>query len=221
VASIFFEKDLYNAFDANEEALAAGKRVTLTLPITGTFADDDVITALNLMVTHGNNASTFSGRFIALSNVELLAHIEGKPVIENVVAGNCLNNGSYDEVIYCSTCGEELSRKTIVTEKSSHNIVIDKAVEPTYTQTGLTEGSHCDVCGEVFVAQEVIPALDYNPADLNCDESVNSLDLIMIKKLIFESKVDVINKNSGDVNGDGNINILDYIAVYKTAFEID
>jgi len=215
------QQDLYNAFDANEEALAAGKRVTLTLPITGTFADDDVITALNLMVTHGNNASTFSGRFIALSNVELLAHIEGKPVIENVVAGNCLNNGSYDEVIYCSTCGEELSRKTIVTEKSSHNIVIDKAVEPTYTQTGLTEGSHCDVCGEVFVAQEVIPALDYNPADLNCDESVNSLDLIMIKKLIFESKVDVINKNSGDVNGDGNINILDYIAVYKTAFEID
>ena len=32
-------------------------------------------------------------------------------------------------------------------------------MEPTATQTGLTEGSHCAVCGETLKAQEVIPAL--------------------------------------------------------------
>ena len=63
---------LYSAFDANKEALSQGKRVTLNLPISGTFKEGDVITAVNLMVTHGANAAAFNGKFIALSNVELL-----------------------------------------------------------------------------------------------------------------------------------------------------
>lgn len=40
-----------------------------------------------------------------------------------------------------------------------HNVVIDKAKPATTTETGLTEGKHCDVCGKVLVAQEVTPKL--------------------------------------------------------------
>ncbi len=42
-----------------------------------------------------------------------------------------------------------------------HTPVVDEAVEPTCTSTGLTEGSHCSECGEIIVAQQEIPILDH------------------------------------------------------------
>ena len=58
---------------------------------------------------------------------------------------------------------------------AGHNPVTDAAVEPTCTETGLTEGSHCSVCGEVITEQTVIPVkghtMDYvAAADSSCTE---------------------------------------------------
>jgi len=44
----------------------------------------------------------------------------------------------------------------------AHTIVNDKAVAPSCTETGLTEGSHCEVCGEVLVAQQTVAALGHD-----------------------------------------------------------
>ncbi len=43
-----------------------------------------------------------------------------------------------------------------------HTIVNDKAIAPTCTETGLTEGSHCSSCGDILVEQQVIEALGHN-----------------------------------------------------------
>lgn len=42
-----------------------------------------------------------------------------------------------------------------------HTSTIDKAVLPTCTTTGLTEGEHCTACGEIIIAQNVIEALGH------------------------------------------------------------
>ena len=44
---------------------------------------------------------------------------------------------------------------------NGHTPVDDPAVDPTCTEPGLTQGSHCSVCNAVLVRQEEIPALDH------------------------------------------------------------
>ncbi|MBQ7521727.1 MAG: hypothetical protein IJU14_02480, partial [Clostridia bacterium] len=41
-------------------------------------------------------------------------HTAGEPVRENEVAPTYESEGSYEEVVYCSICGEEISRQTVV-----------------------------------------------------------------------------------------------------------
>ena len=41
---------------------------------------------------------------------------------------------------------------------TGHTVVTDEAVASTCTKTGLTEGNHCSVCGEVLTAQEEVAA---------------------------------------------------------------
>ena len=65
---------------------------------------------------------------------------------------------------HCSGCNKDFdSDKVEITDlvipATGHTPVTDPAVPATYEATGLTEGSHCSVCGAVIVAQEVVPML--------------------------------------------------------------
>jgi len=69
---------------------------------------------------------------------------------------------------YCADCAKyfinaeatnEIAYIDTVISATGHTTVVDEAVAPSYTQTGLTEGSHCGVCGEVIMAQETVPML--------------------------------------------------------------
>lgn len=47
-----------------------------------------------------------------------------------------------------------------------HTLVTDEAVAATCTETGLTEGKHCSVCGEVTRKQRVIPATGHTESTI-------------------------------------------------------
>ena len=89
------------------------------------------------------------------------AHNAGTPVRENEKDSNCTQAGSYDLVVYCTLCNKEISRTPQTIAAKGHTEVIDKAVDPTCTTTGLTEGKHCSVCGEVLKEQQVVDALGH------------------------------------------------------------
>lgn len=59
--------------------------------------------------------------------------------------------------------GKEASISISVHDCSLHK-VIDKAVEATTTEDGLTEGSHCAICNRIIEEQKVIPKLSSTPA---------------------------------------------------------
>ena len=53
-------------------------------------------------------------------------HTPGQPVIENELHPDCVNDGQYDTVVYCTECMEVISRKTTYLPIGEHNYVKGK-----------------------------------------------------------------------------------------------
>ncbi|MCR5104366.1 MAG: leucine-rich repeat protein [Eubacterium sp.] len=84
------------------------------------------------------------------------------------VIGHSWDEGTVTTPAGCTTDGVKTFRctrpgcnetKNETIKAQGHKVVIDRAVVPTYTSTGLTEGSHCSKCKTVLVRQEIVPKL--------------------------------------------------------------
>jgi len=82
-------------------------------------------------------------------------HVAGEVKIENVVKATCTTDGKHDEVVYCSVCGEEMSRKTIIDKATGHKegdwVVLQ---ESNCFVQGL-KGIKCVNCGEVLKSEKL------------------------------------------------------------------
>ena len=90
-------------------------------------------------------------------------HAAAAAVKENEKAATCTEPGSYEEVVYCSECGAEISRETKTVEALGHTeVAIGEAKAATCTEAGITAGKKCSVCGETLEAQKELPALGHD-----------------------------------------------------------
>ena len=82
---------------------------------------------------------------------------EDGTIIEIIKEATCTEDGEC--LLKCQLCNKPYSEAIPAT---GHQEVKDQKVEATCTKTGLTEGSHCSVCGKVLKEQEEIPKTEHN-----------------------------------------------------------
>ncbi len=90
--------------------------------------------------------------FTETATIDKLPHTPGTAVEENRTESTCKVAGSYEEVVYCTECDEELSRKTVTLPLAEHTpgeTVIENDVPAKCTVDGsYDEVVYCTVCDE-------------------------------------------------------------------------
>lgn len=89
------------------------------------------------------------------------SHTPGQFVQENVVEVTCTVPGSYDAVVYCSVCDEELSREQQTVPSPGHQFTNWIVSEPSTCIKNGVEYARCDVCREATVRD--LPIGDHTP----------------------------------------------------------
>ena len=83
-------------------------------------------------------------------------------MVENEKPATCTEAGSYESVVYCSDCREELSRETVTVEALGHSAaesVKENEKAATCTEAGSYESVvYCSVCHEELSRETVTVA---------------------------------------------------------------
>ncbi len=146
---------------------ATGTVVSLTFKVNAGYEGDVVINtvvdAKNTLNTKGEMNFAISTGSLTLTAIDEATHVHtaGEAVVENNVEPTCTEAGSYDTVTYCTVCGKEASRETTTVDALGHTEEVLAAVAATCTESGLTEGKKCSVCGVVTVPQETVAAIGH------------------------------------------------------------
>ena len=146
------------------------------IPATGHSYDNGVITIAPTCETTGVKTFTCQNdkSHTYTEVIPATGHTEGAVVIENRTDPDCSNEGSYDEVIYCTVCGEEVSRKAVSKNPFGHTP--GTAVkENEVAATCLNEGSYdeviyCTVCGEEISREK--KSIDILPHEIVTDPAI-------------------------------------------------
>ena len=112
-----------NAIDTTSKAPHDWNSGTVTTPATCTTAGEKTFTCTACSATK-------------TEPVPATGHTPGAAVRENEVAATCTTAGSYDEVVYCTACGNEVSRTQKTIDKLAHDYDTTKWVKADENQHG-------------------------------------------------------------------------------------
>ncbi|MBE6132932.1 MAG: hypothetical protein E7180_06045 [Erysipelotrichaceae bacterium] len=106
-------------------------------------------------LTQGSHCGVCNTTLIAQTIIDATGHSWDEGTITK--QSTCLEAGA--KTYECINCDKT---QTESISKLPHTEVIDARVDSTCEETGLTQGSHCDVCGTTLVAQTTIAATGHN-----------------------------------------------------------
>lgn len=167
-------KTTYTAVFTNKAFVKQTKTVEDIEPLGHDFGDWTVTTPASC--TQAGEETRYCSRCDAIEKrtVEALGHSPAEKVIENKIDATCSKDGSYDEVVYCERCHEELSRekKTIVSTGHQWSEWVT-TIEATCTGTG-EKTRTCSRCNET--EKQIIDALGHDlihheACEATCTES--------------------------------------------------
>ena len=107
-------------------------------------------------LTEGKKCSVCGEILVAQTEIPKLPAGHTHEYTSVVTAPTCTEKGY---TTYTCACGD--SYKADETAETGHTEEVIPGKSATETETGLTEGKKCSVCGEILVAQEEIPVLTH------------------------------------------------------------
>ena len=126
------------------------------------FSSDDLTFVIGLLSLDGNpyggqwESYRMLGSCIEFEITYVTSHEHNWIAGAIIVEPGCRTEGLQEYT--CSIC-QETVQSTIA--PLGHQSVTDPAVSATCTRTGLTQGSHCQVCGEILVSQQFVSLLPH------------------------------------------------------------
>ncbi|MBP3330503.1 MAG: hypothetical protein J6L89_06685 [Clostridia bacterium] len=164
--------------DVFEEESCINEPETVVIPATGHNHGDWVTEIEPTCETEGLKVRKCSCGDRIEESIPSLGHSEGETVIESEIDPDCENEGSYDEVVYCTVCNKELSRTTIIIDALGHTegeTVIENEIDPDCENEGsYDEVVYCTVCNEELSRNTVsIDALGHTEGETVIENEID------------------------------------------------
>ena len=106
-------------------------------------------------LTEGKHCSVCNLILKIQITVKAKGHTSGTPVKENEVPSTCSKQGSYDEVVYCTVCKNEVTRTTKALKLAAHTPGEWVVSTPATTTAPGLEVQKCAVCTQVIDSREI------------------------------------------------------------------
>ena len=90
-----------------------------------------------------------------MRTINALGHVDGEVVVENMVEPDCITEGHYDNVIYCTRCNVELSKERKTISALGHSLVHHEAKAATCTDIGWEAYDTCERCERLNTYKEI------------------------------------------------------------------